>query len=130
MSPKVVLVTGCSAGGIGYALCQEFAAQGCKVYATARSLQKMKGLEAAGCVLKALDVTNAKEVASVVAGVLAAEGRIDVLVNNAGRGLMGSVLDVPVEAARKLFESNFFACISLIQAVTPTMMKQRSGEGS
>jgi NAD(P)-dependent dehydrogenase (short-subunit alcohol dehydrogenase family) len=129
MPAKVVLVTGCSAGGIGYALCQEFAARGCKVYATARSVQKMQGLEAAGCVVKALDVTDAKAVSSVVSGVLAAEGRIDVLVNNAGRGISGSVLDVPLDAARKLFETNFFACISLIQAVTPTMMKQRSGEG-
>jgi short-subunit dehydrogenase len=98
------------------------------VYATARSVQKMKGLEAAGCVLKALDVTNPKAVSSVVSEVLAAEGRIDVLVNNAGCGLLGSVLDTPVEAARKLFDINYFACVSLIQAVMPTMMKQRSGE--
>jgi NADP-dependent 3-hydroxy acid dehydrogenase YdfG len=128
MPAKVVLVTGCSEGGIGYAMCKEFAAQGCKVYATARSVEKMKGLDAAGCLLKALDVTDSKAIASVVSDMLTAEGRVDVLVNNAGCSLSGSVLDAPVDAARRLFETNYFAAVSLIQAVTPTMVKQRSGE--
>jgi NAD(P)-dependent dehydrogenase (short-subunit alcohol dehydrogenase family) len=100
MPAKVVLVTGCSAGGIGYALCQEFAARGCKVYATARSVQKMKGLEAAGCVLKALDVTDSKAISFVVSEVLAAEGRIDMLVNNAGMAGKGTVTDWPLDEAR------------------------------
>lgn len=81
----VVLVTGCSAGGIGYELCLAFAARGCQVFATARKLESMAGLQgAAGVQLLSLDVTDVAAAAAAVEAVVADAGRIDVLVNNAG----------------------------------------------
>jgi 1-acylglycerone phosphate reductase len=83
-APKVVLVTGSSAGGIGGALCEEYARVGCIVYASARRLEAMDGLAATGDIRKIkLDVNDAKNVEDVVRTIIDAEGRIDILVNNA-----------------------------------------------
>lgn len=98
---SVVLVTGCSSGGIGYALqvlvdlvlthlslatrCERFAAEGCRVYATARRLEAMTGLDSHPLIsLATLDVTNDADVIRVVEQVVAEAGRIDILVNNGG----------------------------------------------
>lgn len=82
--PKVVLVTGSSAGGIGGALCEEYARAGCIVYASARRLETMDRLDATGDIRKIrLDVNDAGSVEDVVKTILRAEGRIDILVNNA-----------------------------------------------
>ena len=81
---KVVLVTGSSAGGIGGALCEEYARAGCIVYASARRLEAMDGLAATGDIRKIkLDVNDAKNVEDVVQTIIDAEGHIDILVNNA-----------------------------------------------
>lgn len=89
-SRKVVLVTGSSAGGIGGALVEEFARVGCIVYATARRLEAMDDLKLAGenklggeIRKLQLDVNSVESVEDAVKKVLAEEGRIDVLVNNA-----------------------------------------------
>lgn len=63
---SVVLITGCSAGGIGHHLAEEFAARGCSVWATARKVESMADLEPLGIKLLALDVTNKQQVASCV----------------------------------------------------------------
>lgn len=82
--PKVVLVTGSSAGGIGGALCEEYSRAGCIVYASARRLEAMDGLARIGDIRKiTLDVNDAKNVEAVVRDIINAEGRIDILVNNA-----------------------------------------------
>lgn len=82
--PKVVLVTGSSAGGIGGALCEEYAREGCIVYASARRLEAMDGLASTGDIRKVrLDVNDPKSVEEVVKTIVGAEGRIDILVNNA-----------------------------------------------
>jgi NAD(P)-dependent dehydrogenase (short-subunit alcohol dehydrogenase family) len=65
----VVLVTGCSAGGIGHTLCLEFAARGCRVIASARRPERMAGLEVAGCTLLALDTADAASIDAAVAKV-------------------------------------------------------------
>lgn len=62
----VVLVTGCSAGGIGWHVARQFALKCCKVYATARTIHSMEGLEDVGCSLLELDVTQSQQITSVV----------------------------------------------------------------
>lgn len=79
-----MLVTGCSKGGIGYALCQQLASRGCTVYATARKLGLLDGLQQQGCRLLELDVTDTAAAKRVVAQVLREAGQLDILVNNAG----------------------------------------------
>lgn len=82
--PKVVLITGCSRGGIGFALCEEFAAAGCKVYATARRESAVDGFSHEKIEKLVLDVTDEANRQSVINKVFRESGRLDVLVNNAG----------------------------------------------
>lgn len=87
MSPKSVLITGCSAGGIGDALAKAFHLRGLRVFATARTPSKIEHLKTMGMDVLALDVTDPKSVAAAVETVKAATGgKLDILVNNAGVG--------------------------------------------
>ena len=104
MRGSVVLVTGCSKGGIGYALCQELAARGCTVYATARRLGLLDGLQQQGCTLLELDVTDTPAAEKVVQHIIEKSGRIDILVNNAGSLIKGWAVDTPLQDVRKLME--------------------------
>ncbi|THH33111.1 hypothetical protein EUX98_g1054 [Antrodiella citrinella] len=126
-SPRVVLVTGCTKGGIGYSLSQEFARTGCIVYATARKLEVMDGLDESNIHKLVLDVTNEKQIAEVVSTIVEAEGRIDVLVNNAGMSCPGPLLDLTLEQARRIFETNTFAVLTLSRAVVPHMARRHKG---
>ncbi|PZV06789.1 MAG: hypothetical protein DCF21_22370 [Leptolyngbya sp.] len=81
----VVLITGCSSG-IGKALCQTFYRRGYRVVATARQLEAMDDLKACTIMTLPLNVTNSAGIRQVIKAVLAQEGRIDLLVNNAGFG--------------------------------------------
>ena len=86
---KSVLITGCSEGGIGDALAQEFLRKGCKVFATARSLDTVQHLKELGCEVCKLDVTNLESVKSAVGFVeKKTGGELGVLVNNAGTGTL------------------------------------------
>ncbi|KAH9936922.1 oxidoreductase [Amylocystis lapponica] len=125
--PKVVLVTGCTKGGIGFALCEEFAAQGCKVYATARRLEAMEGFTHEGIVCLKLDVTSDEEVQSVVDHIVAEDGKIDVVVNNAGAGCTGPLMDIPIERIIKTFDANTFSGVRLAQKAFPHMAARKSG---
>ncbi|KAH7025013.1 short chain dehydrogenase [Microdochium trichocladiopsis] len=130
-SPKrTVLITGCSAGGIGDYLAQAFHARGdCRVFATARNPSKMSHLAALGIETLALDVTSAESIASCV-GKVAAEtnGRgLDVLVNNAGNGSPGPLMETDMEAARHVMELNFWAVLETTRGFLPLLIK--SGRG-
>ncbi|THV07603.1 oxidoreductase [Dendrothele bispora CBS 962.96] len=122
----VVLITGCSLGGIGSALCEEFAARGCKVYATARSPEKMGGLSP-GIEKMRLDVTSDEDVKNVIGEIIAKEGRIDILVNNAGRIAIGPLIDQSLDEVKDAFETNTFSVLRVSRTVIPHMAVRRSG---
>ncbi|GJN88368.1 hypothetical protein Rhopal_001334-T1 [Rhodotorula paludigena] len=129
MPAKVALVTGASAGGIGHALCEELEKRGCTVYASARRLAALDSLSPSIHKLE-LDVLSLDSCKSAVQRVLDEQGRIDVLVNNAGVGGTGAVLDADVESeqgAHATFEANVWAPLRLSQLVAPDMAKRRSG---
>jgi len=88
MEPKIVLITGCSEGGIGDKLAQVFHRRGHKVFATARNLTKVEHLRAMGMATIQLDVVNPKSVKEAVAQVTKITGgKLDILINNSGAGM-------------------------------------------
>ena len=123
---KVILLTGASSG-IGYDTAMTLAKQGHCVYAAARRLELMEPLKAFGVKVIKMDVTDDDSMRQGVDAVLQAEGRIDVLVNNAGYGYFGAIENVTIEEARKQLEVNLFGLARLTQIVLPIMRKQGSG---
>lgn len=123
---KVVLITGASSG-IGFDAARTLARQGHRVYAAARRVDRMEPLKADGVVPIGMDVTDETSLQDGVGAVLAAEGRIDVLVNNAGYGYFGAIENVPLEEARRQLEVNVFGLARLCQLVLPVMREQGSG---
>ena len=123
---EAVLITGCSSG-IGKAAAEHLATRGHTVYATARKLDAIKDLEAHGCRLLALDVTDEQSMAAAVAAVEQAEGAVGVLVNNAGYSQSGAVESVPMDAVRRQFETNVFGLVRMCQLVLPGMRAQHWG---
>jgi NAD(P)-dependent dehydrogenase (short-subunit alcohol dehydrogenase family) len=115
-----VLISGCSTG-IGRATAVELAERGHEVIATARRPASLAGLPAAAKL--ALDINDDGSVRDC----LAAAGRVDVLVNNAGIDLSGPVERVPLDAARRLLETNVLGTARMIQAVAPAMRERGSG---
>jgi 1-acylglycerone phosphate reductase len=111
MSPKTVLITGCSDAGIGSALAQTFHFRGYHVFATARDLNKMTWLQGLNNVTPiVLDVTNSAAIRNAVDIVTqATNGKLDYLVNNAAQNHFMPVLDVQIDAVRELFETNYIA---------------------
>lgn len=126
MKQKVILITGASSG-IGYDTATRLAKQGHKVYGAARRIDKMQPLKELGVTPIKMDVTDDASMIAGVNAVLEAEGRIDVLVNNAGYGYFGAVENVSMEEARKQLEVNVFGLARLTQLVIPHMREQGSG---
>ena len=125
-SNKVILLTGASSG-IGYDTAVALAQQGHKVYAAARRVERMEPLRQYGIVPLKMDVTDEASMQEGVKTLLDAEGRIDVLINNAGYGYFGAVENVPMDDARNQLEVNVFGLARLCQLVLPTMRAQHSG---
>ncbi|KAJ2827554.1 hypothetical protein FBU31_003142 [Coemansia sp. 'formosensis'] len=126
---RIVLISGCSAGGIGHHLALEFAAHGCRVFAGVRTLSKAQTLvDNPRIEAVELDVTDDASVDAAVAHVLAATGgRIDLLVNNAGILCTGPAVEVPLAQVQKVFDTNFTGLVRLCRAVAPVMMDRRQG---
>lgn len=120
---KVVLITGGSSG-IGKSVGEFLTEKGCIVYGTSRNPQKIKNHPFQ---LVALDVNNMESINQAVAEVIAAEGKLDVLVNNAGMGITGPIEETPTNEMRKVFDTNLFGAIDVMKAVLPQMRKQQSG---
>jgi NAD(P)-dependent dehydrogenase (short-subunit alcohol dehydrogenase family) len=121
-----VLITGCSSG-IGRSLCEEFHRQGDVVIATARRLDAIADLKATGMHIYPLDVTEPAQISQLVETLQQANLGPDVLVNNAGYGLFGPLMDLPPEAIADQFATNVAAPIQLVQAIAPLMKAQGSG---
>ena len=121
---RVFFVTGASSG-IGRAIAAAAAARGHRVFATSRHPGSMEDI--AGAEKLALDVTDSRSISDAVADAAARAGRIDVLVNNAGYGQMGTVEDIPMTKWRAEYDVNVFGLIETAKAVLPVMRERRSG---
>src|SRR5579871_2684494 len=119
----VALVTGASSG-IGLAAAAALQNAGFRVFGTSRraAAEKSNGITMLAC-----DVTDDVSVASLVDDVLASTGRIDLLVNNAGVGLLGGAEESSIAQARALFDVNVFGVMRMTNAVLPTMRRQGAG---
>ncbi|MGT2907323.1 oxidoreductase [Streptococcus dentiloxodontae] len=123
---KVILITGASSG-IGYQTAEELASQGHIVYGAARRVDAMEPLKAKGVKALRLDITDEASINAALDTIIKQEGRIDVLVNNAGYGSYGAIEDVTMEEAKAQFEVNVFGLARLTQLVLPYMRQQGSG---
>lgn len=123
---KVILITGASSG-IGYDTAQKLAEQGHRVYGAARRVERMESLKEYGVVPIKMDLTDDASLVEGIRQILQAEGRIDVLVNNAGYGYLGAIEQVPLAEARRQLEVNLFGLARLTQLVLPHMRQQRGG---
>ena len=120
---RVVLVTGASSG-IGRACATHLAGRGYRVYGTSRRT----GAGQPGSVaMLVADVTDDRSVEQAVAAVLEREGRLDIVVNNAGMGIAGPVENTSIEQAKRQLEVNFFGAFRVCRAVLPALRSQRSG---
>ena len=127
MIPKTWFVTG-SSSGFGRAIVEAALAAGHRVIATARDIRSIADLESAGrCHVMTLDVTEATEIPNVIRDAEQVWGSIDVLVNNAGYGLIGALEECSDEQIRRNFETNFFGPMNVIRAVLPVLRAQKSG---
>jgi len=120
---KVVLITGASSG-IGKSVATFLQDKGCKVYGTSRNPKNIKDFTFE---LIALDVLKLDTISNAINYIIQKEGRLDVLVNNAGMGITGPVEDTPTEEMRAVFNTNLFGAIDVMKAVLPQMRSQKSG---
>mgnify|MGYP002662228340 CR=1 FL=1 len=125
-SSRVALVTGASSG-MGKAFAQALLGEGMVVYAVARRVEQMAELRRLGAITLGMDVTNEQDIERVVAHIKDQHGAVDVLLNNAGFGLYGSMEDTKIEDARYQFEVNLFGLARLTQALLPDMRSLGKG---
>jgi len=120
---KVVLITGGSSG-IGKSVGIFLLEKGFIVYGTSRNPEKIQDHPFK---LVALDVTNIETINTAVTEVISNEGRLDILINNAGMGITGPIEETPTDEMRNVFNTNLFGAIDVMKAVLPQMRKQKSG---
>lgn len=120
---KVVLITGASSG-IGKSIGEYLAIFNYKVYGTSRhpKHEQLNGIH-----FLQLDVTKLKSVESAINTLITKEGKIDFLINNAGVGITGPMEEIPEEEQKKVFETNYFGPLRMINAVLPHMRSAKSG---
>lgn len=120
----VALITGCSSG-IGRALADTFRAAGYQVWATARKAEDVATLESAGFRSRQLDVNDPVALQHLSEEIDYAHGGLDVLINNAGYGAMGPLLDGGVDAMRRQFETNVFSLVGVTRALFGLLRRNR-----
>ena len=120
---KVVLITGASSG-IGRAIATFLAKKKYIVYGTSRN---PKAKERDDFKIIALDVLNTESIQKAVELIISKQGRLDVLINNAGMGITGPIEDTPTDKMRAVFNTNLFGAIDVMKAVLPQMRKQKYG---
>ena len=123
---KVVLITGASSG-IGFATLKKLVGEGHTVYGSGRKQEDKKKIRAAGGHPVEMEMTDYKTLEKDVQQIIKKEGRIDVLFNNAGYGLYGSVEETDIEKAKHQFDVNLFGLARLTQLVLPHMRKAGIG---
>ena len=123
---RAVLITGCSTG-IGRATAERLARAGQTVYASARSEAAIEDLRDAGCHTLALDVCEEDSMRSAVERIVAEQGAVGALVNNAGYSQSGAIETVSMADVRRQFETNVFGLIRMSQLVLPGMRAQHWG---
>jgi NAD(P)-dependent dehydrogenase (short-subunit alcohol dehydrogenase family) len=129
---KIILITGCSSG-MGLEAALLLAGKGHKVYATLHKLDSESTVQEcakkAGCGITCLelDVTKPATIKKAVDTIIKNDGKIDVLINNAGFGVAGAVETLTIEEFQKQFDVNYFGTLRCIQEVLPYMRKQKSG---
>lgn len=124
MNSKVVLITGGSSG-IGKSIGIFLKTKGFTVYGTTRKLNKQANFTSFE--LLEVNVTDIDTIQSAVSEVIAREGKIDILINNAGIGITGPIEETPHEEILKVFDTNFNGPLHMVKAVLPQMRKQQSG---
>lgn len=117
---RIILITGCSSG-IGAALASEFHRRGHRVYATARRPETLAPLASQGIATLALDVNDDASIAAAMATVEQAEGRLDMLVNNAGFSQVGAVVDLAREDLQRQYETNVISPVAMTRAALPLL---------
>ncbi len=120
----IVLITGCSSG-IGRALAERFRDAGYEVWATARKADDVSRLDTAGFTGRQLDVNDAQALQGLSEEIQALHGGLDILINNAGYGAMGPLLDGGVEALQRQFETNVFALVGVTRALFPALRRNK-----
>ncbi|KAK6078939.1 IBR finger domain protein (short-chain dehydrogenase) [Seiridium cupressi] len=125
---KTVLITGCSEGGLGSALCKAFLHVGCHVFVTVRNPAKAAYLYGdARCEILALDVASRESIDTCVSQIrkrLNGKG-LDILVNNAGIGLTAPLLDTSIDEAKMLFDVNVWGLLAVTQAFASLLIEAR-----
>ncbi|MFC6688708.1 SDR family NAD(P)-dependent oxidoreductase [Jhaorihella thermophila] len=127
MAGKTILITGCSSG-IGLDAARGLRARGWRVFASCRQQKDCDRLRAEGFDSPRIDYSDAASIETGLAEVLEATGgRLDALFNNGAHGLPGAVEDIPTEALREIFETNFFGWHDLTRQAIPVMRAQGAG---
>ena len=119
---KVVLVTGGSSG-IGKSISEFLSEKGFKVYGTSRNPQKHQ--EKISFPLLNMEVTNPSSINEVITKIIDEEGRLDIVINNAGVGITGPIEETPASEIKKAFDINLHGPINVIKSVLPQMRRNR-----
>lgn len=123
MSKKVVFITGASSG-IGKSIAEYLQDKNYIVYGTSRNPERYPQSRIK---LVALDVLDIVSIQNAIKSVVDTEGKIDILINNAGAGITGPIEEIPTQEILKNFQTNLFGPIEVIKAVLPSMRAHKSG---
>lgn len=123
---KNVLITGATAG-IGLCVANLLSNAGYKVYASGRKIEKIANLQKENFIVAKLDVTDEQNVKQVIENIIKNDGKIDIIINNAGYGLYGPFEKVPIDEAINQFKTNVFGLANVTKEAIPYMIKQKQG---
>ncbi len=126
MPQKTVLITGCSSG-IGLALALEFKRRGWLVIATARRPEPLQDLIRQGLIAEKMDVTSDDDIRRVARTIYETHGALDMLINNAGYGVIAPIVEVEFDTLVKQFHTNVFAPLELVRQFVPPMKEKGRG---
>ncbi|GAB7340814.1 hypothetical protein MBLNU457_7178t1 [Dothideomycetes sp. NU457] len=123
MSQKTILITGTNPGGIGNSLAREFHARGLKVFATARSTSAITDLADLGITTLSLEVTSSDSIYALREEIIRlTNGKLDYLINNAGRNYTVPATEIDLDEVRNLFEVNVYGVMAMCQAFAPLLI--------